>query len=320
MTNRELIEYIEKDLSTCRSKKIRFYAPSFMQYNTNYFHSSPETFPSISVTGSNCALECKHCSGKVLNTMLPAITPKKLFNICSQLKHGGAAGCLISGGCLLNGSVPLGKFVNAIARIKQDLGITVVVHTGVIDYTTARRLKDAGVDSALIDVIGSNETIREIYHLNVTVDDYDQALSALNNSGIPFVPHILIGLHHGKIKGEIQALKMISKYKPSAITLIALIPIRNTPMEKVQPPSPEDIARILMSSRLILPKIPLVLGCMRPKREHRLKTDRLAVMIGVDAIAFPTEDAIQLSESMGLEINFSSLCCSQIFDDIELSI
>jgi len=60
----------------------------------------------------------------------------------------------------------------------------------------------------------------------------------------------------------------------------------------------------------------LVLGCMRPRGEHKTKTDTLAVRAGVNAIAFPAEEAIRAAESMGLEIAFSSLCCSQIFQDV----
>jgi len=297
-------------------KKIRFYAPSFVYYKTNYFCSSPTAFPSISVTGSFCALKCKHCGGKVLNTMLPALTPKELLSLCVDLKNKGAVGCLISGGCLPDGSVPISKFIDAMAEIKRDLGLTIVVHTGVVDLPTARRLREAGVDAALIDIIGSDETIREVYQLKVKVEDYDKALRALHRSGIPLVPHVLVGLHYGKLKGEFQALKMISKYSPSAVIVIALMPIRGTLMEKVDLPTPGDIARVLVAARLLLPNTPLVLGCMRPMGEHRTKTDRLAVRAGVNAIAFPDEEAIRTAESMGLEITFSSLCCSQIFQDV----
>jgi uncharacterized radical SAM superfamily protein len=69
----------------------------------------------------------------------------------------------------------------------------------------------------------------------------------------------------------------------------------------------------------MLPKTPLVLGCMRPRGKHKNKTDTLAVRIGANAIAFPTKEAIELAKSMGLEIVFSSLCCSQIFEDIRRS-
>lgn len=298
-------------------KKIRFYAPSFIQYKTSYFRSSPTAFPTISITESSCALKCKHCGGKVLNTMIPAPTPEELINVCVSLKEKGALGCLISGGCLPDGSIPFNKFIDAIAKIKQDTGLTVIVHTGVIDLSTARRLRKAGVDAALIDVIGSDETICEIYQLNVKVDDYRSSLEALRKAGIPTVPHVLVGLHYGKIKGELQALKIISEYAPSAVIIIALIPIHDTPMENVNPPAPEDIAKVLVTARLMMPKTPIVLGCMRPKGEHRIRTDALAVEAGVNAIAFPTEETIRLAESMGLEITFSSLCCSQVFDDIK---
>ena len=301
-------------------KRIRFYAPSFMYYKTSYFRSSPAAFPSISVTGSSCALKCKHCDGRVLNTMFPAHTSKELINLCAKLKNEGAIGCLISGGCLPDGSVPLDRFVDAIAKIKRDFGLTIVVHTGVIDLPMARRLKEAGVDAALIDVIGSDETIREIYQLEVKVEDYDRSLRALHESGISLVPHVLVGLHYGELRGELQALKMISKYSPSAVIIIAFMPIRGTPMEKVSPPAPEDIAEVLVTARLMMPQTPIVLGCMRPKGEHREKTDRLAVEAGVNAIAFPAEEAIHLAESMGLETTFSSLCCSQIFEDIRLGV
>jgi len=315
---------LEEALATAQSvswknfgKKIKFYAPSFIYYKTDYFCSSPTAFPSISVTGSSCALKCKHCGGKVLNTMIPATTPSDLINLCAELKKKGAVGCLISGGCLPDGAVPLDRFVESIAEVKRNMGLTVVVHTGVIDFSTARRLKEAGVDSALIDIIGSDETIREIYQLNVKVDDYDRSLRALHKSGISFVPHVLVGLHYGKLKGEFQALKMISKYSPSAIIIIALMPIHGTPMENVSSPKPKDIVRVLATARLMMPRTPIVLGCMRPKGEHKVRTDMLAVKAGVNAIAFPAEEAVQLAESLGLEVTFSSLCCSQIFGDIE---
>jgi len=316
MPKNDLFLLIEKGQLPNRGGKIRFYAPSFIYYKTNYFRSSPRAFPSVSITGSSCALKCQHCNGRVLDTMLPALTQKELFDLCEKLKADGAVGCLISGGCLPDGSVPIDRFVDAIAEIKEKLGLTIVTHTGIIDFSTARRLKEAGVDAALIDIIGSDETIHEVYNLNVSVEDFDRSLRAFHESGIPFVPHVLVGIHYGRLKGELEALKMISQYSPSAVITIAFMPIRGTAMEMVSPPKPEDIVRVLASARLLMPKTPMVLGCMRPKGEHRKRTDRLAIGAGVDAIAFPAEEAIQLAESMNLEIFYSSLCCSQIFEDV----
>jgi uncharacterized radical SAM superfamily protein len=315
MSEKELANLLDANLLSSEISKIHFYAPSFMYYKTSHFYSSPNNFPTISVTGKGCALKCKHCGGKVLETMYSATTPEKLFELCSRLKREGASGCLISGGCLPNGSVPLENFVDVIGRVKRDFGLTIFVHTGIINFSTANRLKNAGVDAALIDIIGSDETIREIYNLKITTEDYEKSLKALSEAGIAFVPHVIVGLHYGRLKGELHALRVISKHKPSAIVIIAFMPIHGTEMEKIGPPKPMDIARVIATARLIFPKTPIVLGCMRPKGKHRIETDVSAMKAGVNAIAFPTEEAIKFAESRGNKILFSSFCCSQIYVD-----
>lgn len=297
-------------------RRVRFYAPSFTYYKTAYFCSSAKDFPTISVTGNGCALNCKHCGGKVLETMHPAKTPEELYSLCKKLKANGAVGCLISGGCLPNGSVPLERFAGAIRRVKADFGLTIFAHVGIVNLEKALKLKGAGVDAALIDIIGDDETIREIYNLKVTVRDYEEALKALNQSGLCFIPHVIVGLFYGRLSGELHALHMISKYKPSALVIIAFMPIRGTMMEHVKPPEPLEIAKVLAVARFMFPKTPIALGCMRPKGRHRAETDILAVKAGVDAIAFPSEEAIKYAEAQGYRISFSSLCCSQIYADI----
>jgi lipoyl synthase len=315
LNEKELLKILDKEMLPRRRKEIRFYAPSFTHYKTSHYCSSSDDFPTISVTGTGCALNCKHCGGKVLNTMHAATTPEKLFKICKELKEKNAKGCLLSGGCLPDGTVPLAKFVDTIKKIKQQLRLTVFVHTGIINSTMANALRKAGVDAALIDVIGSDETIREIYNLKITLKDYADSLQALSASKIPFVPHVIVGLHYGKLKGEQKALQIISQHAPSALVIIAFMPIRKTEMEKVKPPKPYDIARVLMSARVMFPSTPLVLGCMRARDDSRSETEILAIKAGVDAIAFPTEEAIELAESCGLQFSFSPYCCSQVYLD-----
>src|SRR5512137_3052819 len=101
------------------SRKITFYTPSFSFYRSSeQFHG--DRFPTISVTGRACSLNCKHCGGRVLSTMHSAETPEKLFALAEGLKTNGAAGFLVSGGCLLDGSVPLEKFTPVLGKIKRE--------------------------------------------------------------------------------------------------------------------------------------------------------------------------------------------------------
>jgi uncharacterized radical SAM superfamily protein len=316
MNEKELSAFLDKNQLHSKANRMRFYAPSFTYYKTSYYRSSPTDFPTISVTGKGCALNCKHCGGLVLETMYPVKSSEELFELCVRLKKKGALGCLISGGCLPGGSVPFDKFIDGITRVKRDLGLTILVHTGIIDETTALALAEAKVDSALVDIIGSNNTIKEICNLNITVDDYSLSLKALQASGVSFVPHVIVGLHYGRLKGELQALQTIRNYRPSALVIIAFMPIHATEMEKIDPPKPAEIAKVIASARVMFPDTPLVLGCMRPKGRHRVETDIMAIRAGVDAIAFPTEEAVRFAQRNGKQVAFSSLCCSQIYVDL----
>jgi uncharacterized radical SAM superfamily protein len=313
---KELLNLLDSGTLTPEHRRIHFYAPSFSYYKTNRYHSSPTDFPTVSVTETSCSLNCKHCGGKVLETMHPADTPEKLLALCTSLKRKGALGCLVSGGCMPDGSVPLERFMPVLTRIKRDLDLTLLIHTGIVDAYTAEHLKRAGVDAALIDIIGSDDTIREIYNLDTTVENYADSLRALHSSGIDFVPHIIVGLHHGRLRGEFNALKIISIYQPSAIVIISFMPIRGTAMAATKPPAPVDIAKVIATARVMFPKTPLVLGCMRPKGKHHVETDLLALKAGVNGIAFPSEEAIKQAENEGYDVKFSSFCCAQIHKDM----
>ncbi len=315
LNEKEFLKLLDSGTFKPRSQEIRFYVPSFTYYKTKYFCSSTIDFPTISITGNSCALNCKHCGGKVLETMHPAPSPEELFDLGRELKHNGAKGVLVSGGCLPDGSVPLDRFVPTLGKLKHMLGLTVFVHTGIIGRTTALALKNAGIDAALIDVIGSDQTMEKIYNLKVTMQDYANSLMALGDAGLPLVPHVIVGLNEGKLDGELKALQMIQKVKPSALVIIAFMPIHGTAMAKVSSPQPVDIAKVATLARLMFPETPLVLGCMRPKGKNRSVTDLLALKAGVDAVAFPSEEAIEYAKSKGYTTDFSSYCCAQIYID-----
>jgi len=323
LTEEEKLEGVRKLL--LRSKglsrsnfgvRVHFYTPSFISYRSKLAPKVRGYFPSISITGYRCALRCKHCGGKLLKTMIPVTSPSKLLKVCSRIKELGGVGCLISGGSGPDGKVPIKQYIDAISMIKKSLELTIFVHTGLVDEDTAIKMKEAGVDAALIDVIGSNETIKDVYRLNATVEDFEFSLSALKEAGVPIVPHVLVGLHYGKVKGEYKALEMISRHDPSALIIIVFFPIKGTVMEEVRPPHPLSVARLMAQARLMMPNTPISLGCARPKRKYRAEIDRLAIKAGVNAIAFPDDAAIIEARREGLEIRFSPFCCSQIYRDI----
>ena len=71
-------------------------------------------FHAISVTGSDCALKCAHCSQKYLDGMKAITTNSALEeHLINHYKNGGI-GVLLSGGCESDGSVPLLDFLDTV--------------------------------------------------------------------------------------------------------------------------------------------------------------------------------------------------------------
>jgi hypothetical protein len=315
LDDQELLKLLNSNVFKQISGEIRFYAPSFTYYQTKHFCSNNRDFPTISVTGNKCALGCRHCNGKVLQTMHPAASPEELFNLGVKLKSKGAKGCLVSGGCLSDGSVPLDGFIPVLEKFKRELDLTVFVHTGIVGVDTAFSLKSACVDAVLIDIIGSEATIKKIYNLNLSMQDYADSLAALDKAGLAVVPHVIVGLNDGKLDGEMGALQMIKQFNPAALVIIAFMPITGTDMAQTIPPKPLDIAKVTACARVLFQHLPLTLGCMRPKGKSRDETDVLALKAGVDGVAFPSKGAIEFALSKGLRLSFSSYCCAQLFLD-----
>jgi hypothetical protein len=218
---------------------------------------------------------------------------------------------LISGGCSPDGTLPWERFSEAISTIKKETRLRVSVHTGMVREAQAMALKGAGVDEALIDVIGSEATMREICHLASPdpLGEMEASLDFLKQAGIPIVPHVLVGLHKGEIRGELRALDMCARREPSVFVVIALMPQKGTPMERVPPPSAEVVARFIAEARVRMPGVPIALGCARPKHPHRGPMDRLAVAAGVNRIASPSTEAEEEAKAFGLNVYYERTCC-----------
>lgn len=267
-------------------------------------------FPPVSITGTWCALNCKHCEKHYLKHMIPAPTPSKLLEICLKLHEKGARGVLISGGYAKNGYVPLENFVDVLKQVKRETNLIINVHTGLIPLKLAEKLAKAEIDYVSIDIVGNTSTIKEIYQINKTPKDYQKALKNLEEAGIKRIaPHICIGLHYGKIKHELNALKIISTIKPSTIVLIALKPTPKTPIQNVQPPTPQTIAAITAITRILFPKTPIALGCMIPGGKQKTKAQILAVKAGANKLTTPTHQTQKQLTKQKYKLKYHETCC-----------
>ena len=323
-TGQEIQKLIQLPLKELQSEAFRirktlfgteltFSIPGTVSYHDASIPSLKERFAALSVTGTRCDLRCGHCKGKLLESMIPTEDPGTLLQVMDRLQSNGALGVLISGGADPNGEVPLEKFIPVIRAVKGKVpDFKVICHTGLIQKETAKRLREAGVDQVLIDVIGENDTIREVYHLNRRVEDYEETLSMLKEKGLRLAPHIIIGHHFGEIRGEWKALEMVTRVGVETIVLVVLKPLHDSRKHLARIPKPEEISRISAITRILNPDIPIRMGCIRPAHPWKGLMEKGAIDSGINTLAYPLHGTIEYAREIGLKTRLIEMCCSLV--------
>lgn len=293
----ELLETASRVRDRQLGREFRFYYPK-------------PRFPSVSITGASCALNCKHCGGHYLAGMHGVDTASKLKEFCVKHEANGGVGILVSGGSNPQGRVPLERFYGALSWVKENTGLIVNVHTGLMDSRQTDELASTGVDIVSADVVGSDETIRRVYGLDARVENYNETLLALKEAQVRnIVPHICVGLDFGEIRGEARAIEVASEIEPEIIVILGLIPTKDTAMEFVDPPSSEDLAKVVAATRLMSPGSSVAVGCMR-SRMDKSRGEMLAIRAGSDRLVLPTSTTVKAAADEGFEIKHLDGCCS----------
>jgi uncharacterized radical SAM superfamily protein len=307
-----LVAEMERSAPANVSRMVRFSTPTFKEYESSELQScGKNSFPAFSITAGGCALMCDHCEARILEPMIPAIRPEMLDQKVRELiEKEDLQGFLLSGGSNKRNEIRYSRYYPVIEKLKRDFPfLRIAIHTALTDPAGAREMEGAGVDVAMLDIIGAQETIREVYHLDRPVDDFEATLEALCATSMQISPHIVIGLHYGRILGEANALDILSRHYTQALVLVVIMPFYARPGTFVTPDT-NEVGRIFMQARQRLPDRHVLLGCARPPGMHKRVTDAYAVMAGLDGIAFPADGAVSVADVIGRPFHQAHACCS----------
>lgn len=307
-----LVHELENASATRPSSPIRFSTPTFREYaSTELKGCRRNSFPAFSITGAACGLNCDHCQKKILEPMIPATDPRMLDEkVRALVASEGLNGFLLSGGSNRRNEIPYARYLPVVEKLKTDFPhLKIAIHSALTDERRAKAMEQAGVDTVMMDVIGARETIREVYKLNRPVEDFEATLAALCTTTMEVTPHIVIGLHYGRIVGEANALDIVGRYPVTALVLVVVMPFYAKP-GTFETPETRDVGRIFAESRARLPDKQVLLGCARPPGVHKRVTDAYAVMAGLDGIAFPADGAVAVAERIGRPFTQAHACCS----------
>jgi hypothetical protein len=308
----ELVAVFERRATGQPARPIRFSTPTFKEYESTELEGcGKNSFPAFSITAAECGLNCDHCQKKILEPMIPATDPAMLE---SKVRHlvetQQLSGFLLSGGSNRKNEIPYGRYMPVVEKLKADFPhLKIAVHSALLDERRAKDMESAGVDTVMMDVIGANETIEQVYKLKRPVEDFEETLAALSSTSMEVTPHIVIGLHYGKILGEANALDMVSRYDVNALVLVVIMPFYAKPGTFVTP-STTDVGHIFAEARERLADQQVLLGCARPPGMHKRVTDAYAIMAGLDGIAFPADGAVSVAHTIGRPFEQAHSCCS----------
>jgi uncharacterized radical SAM superfamily protein len=293
-------------------RAINFYTPTFKAYASSEILSCGKSaWPAVSITGGACKLQCDHCKAKVLEPMIPAATPESLWRVVNEQIALGAKGMLLTGGSNHRDEVEYGPFLPVVRRVKDaHPAFRIAIHTALVDADMARAMQDSGIDAAMLDVIGAQDTVSQVYHLRRPVEDFERSLETLVATSMKVVPHIVIGLHYGRMLGEWRALEMIARHRPAALVLVVVMPFYAPAGRPFATPSSREVGRFFLDARAALPELPILLGCARPAGRAKLEIDAYAVMAGLEGIAHPAEGSVELALGLGREVKVTPACCS----------
>lgn len=307
-----LVQRFEQNAHVLADRPIRFSTPTFKEYSSSELSGcGKNSFPAFSITAGACALMCDHCQAKILEPMIPATNPEMLDQkVRDLILLQNLQGFLLSGGSNRHNEIKYERFYPVIEGLKRDFPhLKIAIHTALTDEARARSMESAGVDTAMMDVIGAQETIEQVYHLDRPVDDFEATLEALCSTSMEIVPHIVVGLHYGKILGEANALDIVSRHGIHSLVLVVIMPFYAKAGTFVTPET-RDVGEIFLEARTRVSDRQVLLGCARPPGMHKRVTDAYAVMAGLDGIAFPADGTVAVAQSIGREHHQEHACCS----------
>lgn len=292
--------------------RINFYTPTFKSYVTSELAGCGKSaWPAVSITGGECALACDHCKAKILEPMIAARTPEALWRVVNEQIAQGAQGMLLTGGSNHRNEVEYDTYYPVVRRIKDAFPVfKIAMHTALVDMDIAQRMEAAGIDAAMMDVIGAQDTISQVYHLKRSVADFERSLECLARTSMKTVPHIVIGLHYGRMLGEWEALEIVARHLPSALVLVVVMPFYAPAQRPFVTPDARAVGRFFMDARKRLPDTPLLLGCARPAGMVKSEIDSYAVMAGLNGIAHPADGVVELAVRLGRDVRVTPACCS----------
>ncbi|MBN1297127.1 hypothetical protein JXA80_10135 [bacterium] len=265
-------------------------------------------YPALSLTGTVCELNCRHCRGRLLKGMMMADTPDLLRERLIRAHLAGFPGALISGGADIRGSLPWTRFLPVIESIANTTNLMLSVHLGLADRNTVEALARSGVRLFLFDFVTRPDTFRTVFGLSDGYTRMQSMIDALIDLHVWTAPHIILGFTGDDISTEIENMDRLVPLLKTSIVVIQFMPLRNTPMAGDPTASRDTVIRYITDLRKRFPQTEIALGCARRRPDATLEIQ--AIRAGIDRLALPDPITRAFLDTEAIPTIHHPVCCA----------
>lgn len=243
----------------------------------------------LSIKTGGCPEDCGYCSQSSRHHKSP-IEPQRLLDVDGVVAaarvaklNGATRFCMGAAWRSVKDGPAFERVLEMIRGVKSQ-GLEACVTLGMLTESQAQALKAAGLDSYNHNL----DTSREYYPKVVSTRRYDdrlQTLRAVRGAGIGICCGGIIGMGES-LDDRCQLLIELSQLDPhpESVPINSLVPIEGTPMGTRPRVDPLDVARMIATTRIVLPssRVRLAAGRTELGREGQI----LCLYAGANSIFY----------------------------------
>lgn len=202
--------------------------------------------------GENCAFCAQSVSHDTGVEIYPLVGEDEIVR-CAVLAEQNGAGCygIVTSGTRINKSDELDRVCSAVARIKAETGISPSCSLGILDEDTARRLKNAGMETYHHNL----ETARSFFPQICTTHDYEDDVATIRAAkavGLRVCCGGIFGLGES-FEQRIEMALTLRELNVDSVPLNFLNPVAGTRLESADNLNPLECLTIIALYRFLLP-------------------------------------------------------------------
>jgi biotin synthase len=267
----------------------------------------------LSIKTGACPEDCAYCPQSAHHDT--GLSAEKLMDVDSVLSSartardaGASRFCMGAAWREVRDGAEFDAVIEMVRGVR-DLGMEACVTLGMLEKDQAERLADAGLTAYNHNL----DTSRDFYDQIITTRQYDDRLRTLQNvreAGITLCTGGIIGMGES-IDDRCAMLVELATLDPhpESVPVNALVAVQGTPLEAMEPVPPIEMARMIATARILMPRSVVRLSAGRTKLSEEAQL--MCFMAGANSIFFgekllttgnpDTEADTKLMREAGLE-------------------